>query len=98
MKAPGRPAGPVRLALLAALRAGVVGTFDAMARHAGVPPEKARITLDSLRREGVACSWQIDIAGCPAKRRVGRPPVVYGPPVVDCGPFDALAFVRQAWR
>lgn len=99
MRAPGRPAGPVRVALLAALQAGVVGTFDAMARHAGVPPEKARMTLDTLRREGVACSWQVDIsAGCPAKRRVGRPPVVYGPPVIDAGPLDALAFVRQAWR
>ena len=99
MRLGGRPAGPVRVALLAVLQAGVVGTFDAMARHAGVPPEKARFVLDNLRREGVACSWQMDIAaGCPVKRRVGRPPVVYGPPVVDVGPLDALAFVRQAWR
>ena len=98
MKAPGRTAGPVRVALLAALRAGVVGTFDAMARHAGVPPEKARITLDSLRRDGVACSSRLDSPSYPSKRKVGRPPVVYGPPVVDCGPLDALAFVRQVWR
>lgn len=99
MRPNGRPAGSVRLALLATLQAGVVGTFDAMARHAGVPPEKARFVLDNLRREGVACSWRSDIPVCPAKRRVGRPPVVYGPQaVLDGGSLDALAFVRQAWR
>lgn len=99
MRPNGKPAGPVRLALLAALQAGVVGTLDAMARHAGVPADKARITLANLRREGVACSWRSDIPVCPAKRRVGRPPVVYGPQAaIDGGSLDALAFVRQAWR
>ena len=73
--------------------------LDALARHAGVPADKARITLANLRREGVACSWRSDIPVCPAKRRVGRPPVVYGPQAaIDGGSLDALAFVRQAWR
>lgn len=99
MRPPGLPAGPVRVALLAALQAGVVGTVDVMARHAGVPPDKARIALDHLRREGVACSWRVDIPVCPVKRRVGRPSVVYGPQaVLGGGALDALAFVRHAWR
>lgn len=98
MKAPGKPAGPVRVALLAALQSGAVGTLDVMARHAGVPPNKARIALDYLRRQGVACSSRLDSPSYPSKRKVGRPPVVYGPPVVNAGPLDALAFVRQAWR
>lgn len=98
MRPKGKPAGPVRLALLAALQAGVVGSLDALARHAGVPADKARITLANLRREGVACSWRSDIPVCPAKRRVGRPPVVYGCPAIGGGSLDALAFVRQAWR
>ena len=50
MNPSGKPAGPVRLALLAALQAGVVGTLDALARHAGVPADKARITRIRERR------------------------------------------------
>lgn len=45
----------IRSALVQALRSGATGTFDALARHAGLPPERApsaQITLANMAREG----------------------------------------------
>lgn len=67
----GRPQGPVRQALEAALSAGAAPRGAVLAQVCGIPTERARATLKEIHR---------------ARRQ--RP----GP----C--FDALAFMRQAWR
>lgn len=89
--------GSARAALLAVLRSGVVGTFDAIAHHAGIPAHQARITLWNLRREGHVCAHPLPSG---PSARAGRPRVAYG--VADFAqtaqPFDSLAFACQAWR
>lgn len=90
-----RPAGYARIALLASLQAGVVGTFDALARHAGVPEHQARQTLGNLRREGVVCARRCHVASTVAATPPQRARAVYAPaPPV----FDALGFMQQVWR
>lgn len=89
----GRPASYVRLALLAALQAGAVGTFDAIARHAGVPERQARQTLANLRRAGVVQSHRPDCTACaPQRTRHIYAPSQPSPHI------DALRFVAAAWR
>lgn len=90
-----RPAGQVRVALLAVLQAGIVGTFDVLARHANVPESQARQTLWDLRREGLATSSR------PRPIGAGRPQhlrAIYAPAANDGGPFDPVSFARQVWR
>jgi len=79
----GRPMGHARSALISALRSGAQGTFDVLARHAGICPAQARIVLHKLRRDGlVAVQGRASVAGA------GRPRSVYG---VN-RPFDSLGF------
>lgn len=94
-----RPPGPCRLALLAVLQAGAVGTFAALARQAQVPEQQAKYTLANLSRECVAKT----------QRHSGhsvfpqRAPAIYSynsaasaqPPE---RPLDALRFAAQVWR
>jgi hypothetical protein len=86
-----RPAGPDRQALLAAIRNGITGTYEALAHAAGVEPGRARATLKEIRRAGQAgadCRQR-------AQGRGGAGRLVYA----DQQPgLDALAYVRQAWR
>ena len=89
-----RPMGEVRQALVHALVAGAVGTFDALAVYAGVTPTQAQQTLGGLRREGkVEGSAQAH-----AKR--GRPRLVYRlastPPIGRHWELDLT--LRSAWR
>lgn len=89
--------GTSRIAIFAVLQAGVVGTFDAIAQHAGIPEHHARTTLKNLRREG-----QVAVHCTSASRaaRAGRPRVVYGlaSATPDAPAFDSLAFACQVWR
>jgi len=91
-----RPMGEVRCALVQALCDGVVGTFDALAAHAGVPIDKAQRTLGCLRREGkVAVQSTVHVA---AQR--GRPRLVYrlasSPPITRHWDLDRT--LSSAWR
>jgi hypothetical protein len=66
----------VRSALVHALRAGAVGTFDVLARHAGLSPEhapSAQITLANMAREGKVIVTHTQQAA----RTPGRPRAVY---------------------
>lgn len=85
--------GDTRIALLAVLQAGVVGTFDAIAVHAGIPAHKASVTLRHLSREGHA-----QPVASVATGGVGRPRVVYAATQGKRPPFDSLAFACQVWR
>ena len=89
--------GTTRIALLAVLQAGVVGTFDAIAHHAGIPEHHARTTLKNLRREGLVA---VHCTAGQRAARAGRPRVAYGMPsaVASAQAFDSLAFARQVWR
>lgn len=94
----GKPAGPVRMALVQALRNGAYGTYDVLAQSLGLPERKVCRTLWELRREGLA-----DVQANPkAHGRRGRPRVVYGPRAANDSPFsdplDALRFAGQVWR
>lgn len=83
----------VRQALSDKLHAGATGTYDVLAALAQVPAGKAKRVLHGMRQEGC-----VSVVGRVSLGRVGRPRAVYGWPVeVPCG-FDALSFVRQAWR
>lgn len=94
----GLPPGPVRQALVQALRSGACGTFDVLARYVGWPEAQVSQTLRKLRHEGLADARAV---GCTPGRR-GRPRVVYGPPAASGCPFsgalDALNFASQVWR
>ena len=92
------PAQPVRAALLATLQAGVVGTFDAIARHAGHPERQVSTTLRHMRREGILESSPVRDTSTGQPRRAGRPRVLYGLARNNPGPFDALSFAREVWR
>lgn len=72
-----RPMGEVRSALVQALYAGAVGTFDVLAAHAGVPPGKAQLALGCLRREGKVAAQPNTQAGAQARTQRGRPRMVY---------------------
>ena len=91
-----RPAGPARLALLAVLQAGAVGTFDALARQAQVPVSQARQTLKNLRYQGAVDSIRPSAHNCGQPQRARA---IYQQAANDgaCA-FDALSFVRQVWR
>lgn len=89
----GRPASFARRALLSALASGAVGTFDAIAQHAGVPPHQARRTLDNLRRAGLVCSQRPDTE-CVHPQRTRH---IYAPSQPSQH-IDALRWVAQAWR
>lgn len=91
-----RPAGPVRIALLAVLQTGAVGTFDVLARHVGAPERQARQVLWDLRREGRVAAIRPAPAGSvfPQRERA-----IYCRAAANDGvAFDALGFARQAWR
>lgn len=93
----GRTTGPARNELLKALRAGVSGTFEALASHSRVQPEQARRTLVNLCREGVAAPQGLERVA----QRPGRPRVVYGlrpAAAANDAPYDPLSFARQVWR
>lgn len=89
----GRPASFARRALLSALAGGAVGTFDAIAQHAGVPPHQARRTLDNLRRAGLVRSQRPDIE-CAQPQRTRH---IYAPSQPSQH-IDALRWVTQSWR
>jgi len=92
-KAPGgRPMGPVRAALLAVLQQGVVGTFDALAQHTGLPAHQVRHTLYNLRREGVVATSRPTCLSQPQRARA-----IYHPANTTPA-FDALRFVADVWR
>jgi predicted ArsR family transcriptional regulator len=87
----------LRAALLAVMHSGVVGTFDVIAHHAGIPAHQARTTLWDMRRAGYVSSHPLP----PVSRvRAGRPRVVYGVAQMHptAQPIDSLAFACQAWR
>lgn len=91
-----RPAGSVRFALVQALFEGAVGTFDALAVHAGVTPAQAQHTLSALRREG-----KVEEHGpAQAKAKRGRPRLVYRlastPPIGRHWELDRT--LRSVWR
>lgn len=83
-----------RATLLALLQAGAKGTFDVLARQAGLPERQARRTLENLCRERIAASHGKQ----PGQRRVGRPRTIYGPPHPVVCSADVLSFARQVWR
>ena len=85
------------MALLAVMQAGVVGTFDAIARQAGIPEHHARTTLKNLRREGLVA---VHCTAGHRAARAGRPRVAYGLPsaTASAQAFDSLAYARQVWR
>lgn len=92
-----RPVGEVRAALLHALRSGAVGTFDALAAHAGVEPERAQTTLGHLCREGGVV---VKATHQPEARR-GRPRAVYALADAAPPPSSRWALDRTlcaAWR
>ena len=96
-----RPAGNARLALLAVLQAGAVGTFDALANYARVPERQAQQTLWDLRREGVVVARRNATAGgiFPQRQRaeyVHYTAVAFG--AANDNAFDSLSFARQVWR
>jgi DNA-binding IscR family transcriptional regulator len=80
--------------LLAALQAGAVGTFDTLARHAGVPEMQARQTLGNMRREGVIATQRPAATGSTFPQRLRA---IYTPASNDTA-FDVLSFARQVWR
>lgn len=90
-----RPARTTRLALLAVLQAGYVGTFDALARCAGVCEHQAQQTLWNLRREGVV---QTHRPTCHASAQPQRLRVIYAPVNPNSQPIDALRFAAVVWR
>lgn len=92
-----RPAGHYRLALLAALQAGAVGTFDALARHVGVPEREARYTLANLRRERVIDALRPISTGVAQPQRLRA---IYGQAAANDAPItlDVLSFASRAWR
>lgn len=94
-----RPVGPCRLALLAALQAGAVGTYETLALHAGVPELQAKYTLDNLRRKCIAkVHRHRDHGGFPqyAKAIYSYNDAALNPP--PDRPLDALRFAAQVWR
>lgn len=92
-----RPAGQCRLVLLAALQSGAVGTFDVLARHAGVPEREARYTLANLRRERVIDAQHQHRAGAAQPQRLR---VIYHQAAANDAhiALDALSFARQVWH
>lgn len=90
----GRPHSPARQALLHALHSGASGTWEALARHAGVDPRKARQILANMRRHGAVVAQAPPPGSSP--RTVGRPRAIYAP--VAPPQFDSLSYARQVWR
>lgn len=95
-----RPAGPCRLALLAALQAGAVGTFETLARHAGVPELQAKYTLANLSRECIARAQRYS-SHSSASPRHAKAIYSYNDAALNLPPdrpLDALRFAAQVWR
>jgi predicted ArsR family transcriptional regulator len=68
-----------------------VGTFDALAAHAGVPPVEAQRTLRNLRYEGRVVTHRT-----PEQRaKQGRPRVVYAVPSAN---YDLDRLICASWR
>lgn len=87
----GRPASAERQVLLACINAGLAGTCDDLAQHAGLPSDQVQRHLKELRRAGqVARAGQQRQAG-----HGGASRAVYAPLQAV---VDALAHVRTAWR
>lgn len=94
-----RPAGPCRLALLAALQAGAVGTFETLARHAGVPEPQAKYTLANLSRECIAKVQRH--SGHSVFPQRAKAIYSYNDAALNLPlerPLDALRFASQVWR
>ena len=83
-----------RLAILGAVEAGAIGTFEALARRASVPPRMARLVVHRLSREGRITPVDKESLAASA----GRPRAVYALKRDDAQPVDVLAFVRSCWR
>lgn len=88
----------MRAAIMQALCAGAVGTYDALAAHAGVAPAQAQITLGHLAREGKAVAEPDAPQGAP---RRGRPRAVYALAATNPAPANRWVLDRTlgaAWR
>lgn len=85
-----------RAAILGAVHAGAIGTFEAIAAKAGVPAQLARDVMHRLRHGGRL----VVVARQHNPERAGRPRAVYALHQ-DHGhalPVDVLAHARQCWR
>jgi hypothetical protein len=104
MKRGGQQPGGVRVALMRALAAGACGTLEVLMVKAGISAalkDKARTALSHLRRAGLVVVRGVVDFVAQVKRPVGRPLVVYGPPMAVAGQsavLDVLGFARQVWR
>lgn len=94
-------AAQARAAILGAMQAGAVGTFEDLAEHAGVPAPLARNELHQLAFFGRVAV----VARCPNPHGAGRPRSVYAlhddphaQAMQALQPVDVLAFARQCWR
>ena len=92
------PVGDTHRAMLAALRSGVVGTFDAIASHAGVCPNQARMVLEYFRRCGITQTRHASTCTPTGQRQPGRPRVVHALRAAPADVGDPLNFTRQVWR
>lgn len=92
----GRPHSQTRTRLAEVVRAGVVGTWDVLAMHAGVAPDhRVMHALTKLCRSGAVVVRGVQ----PRGRGRGRLPAVYGAPDHVLGSaVDPLSFARQVWR
>lgn len=87
----GRPVGPERQSLLAALHSGP-GTTRELAGRSCVGIDKARDTLnDMVRAEQVVKLTTTKVPGCK------RPVPVYGLPLSEAQPAEALAAAVGVW-
>lgn len=74
---------------MGALAAGVSGPLDVLASHTGWPPERVRQAIKEMRR-----SREVAMTGRQSRAGGGQPAGVYAKP----NEFDALTFLRAAWR
>jgi predicted ArsR family transcriptional regulator len=85
-----------RAAILGAVHAGAIGTFEAIAAQAGVPADVASHVMRQLRYGGRV----VVVARQHNPERAGRPRAVYA--LHHQGhqalPVDVLAHARQCWR
>jgi predicted ArsR family transcriptional regulator len=88
-------AAQARVAILGAVQAGAVGTFEAIAERAGVPAPLALGVMHDLRYRGRVAV----VARSRNPAGHGRPRAVYALQGADAlAPVDVLAFARNCWR
>lgn len=95
----GMSAAQARAAILDAVHAGAVGTFEDIAAHARVPAPLARDVMHQLAYFGRVAV----VARSRKPRGAGRPRAVYALHRLDASgapvaPIDVLAHARQCWR